>query len=679
MRLDQCADTFFTDDQSFSSQVNLIEVDLSHNSITAVSPASFNNQTMLQRLYIKANLLASLPTGVFDKCQRLDFLDLSVNLLNETVYAALRQSMSIRVMDLSHNQLNLFPYLAFENHFQLTSLTLSDSSIAYVDANAFLGLTDLQNVYLTNNNITSLKRESFQPITDHLVTLDVSGNPLLCDCDVKKFQDWLLNEASGVVFEPTSCLDLNGDSVDIETGDLSSFCNDLGLPTYPPACGAGVGLCDSDASVTLYVANVEEATATLMWESAGVDEHADLLITCRQFLKEPFMSQTVSVSHEPIALTGLEKGTPYSCCASVLHCDVSSCVDFETAGSSTQSERTVFIIIVSVLALLLLIAIVAFVVLILRNRRAHAQSEKSADLLRQQSLASTGVTDGSRVTTLSLGSMQSSHLSSSTNAGRPLPQPNRESLYDYIAESELEAVNMAPDGAAAGGAGAGGATTAGCQNDAFTDSDSNSVGACSVQSTKSGAAAPRYTKDPAAKSKKKNRLFLPKLDTSAAAAKAAVTANNTTPSGNSVVNPQTQLSSQYLTTSSGSLARKPRRFVRSRDVVSAQSQPDVNKPISLPVTPAHSDDEHALVPPREHSRSEGDIRINSNVLSLQPHSASRMTSLDSVASPQGDGAMSRSISQDIVPYLPPKKLSSDSSVLGVHDYQQIVDDADFFV
>ena len=111
-----------------------------------------------------------------------------------------------------------------------------------------------------------------------------------------------------------------------------------------------------------------------------------------------------------------------------------------------------------------------------------------------------------------------------------------------------------------------------------------------------------------------------------------------------------------------------------------------HKPVSLPVSPSHSDDELSAAPPREHSRSDGDIRVNRHVLTLQPQSPLTSPELVTVASSSAaaaavetEGSMSRSISQDIVPYLPPKKLSADSSSLDLRCYQQILDDAEVTV
>ena len=107
------------------------------------------------------------------------------------------------------------------------------------------------------------------------------------------------------------------------------------------------------------------------------------------------------------------------------------------------------------------------------------------------------------------------------------------------------------------------------------------------------------------------------------------------------------------------------------------------------MSPSHSDDELSAAPPREHSRSDGDIRINRHVLTLQPQSpltspelvtvASSSSSSSAAAAVETEGSMSRSISQDIVPYLPPKKLSADSSSLDLRCYQQILDDAEVTV
>ena len=151
------------------------------------------------------NELTSLPNGVFDKCTILASVDLSNNALDESVFESIQNVFWLNNIDLSGNAIPLLPYLMLTHAEQLTTLVLSDSGIMHLDPNALVGMDSLNFLYIANNNITSLKREVFQPVTSHISVLNVTGNPLQCDCDTKKFQDWLVE--SSVTFYAVTCYD----------------------------------------------------------------------------------------------------------------------------------------------------------------------------------------------------------------------------------------------------------------------------------------------------------------------------------------------------------------------------------------------------------------------------------------------------------------------------------------
>ena len=104
------------------------ELDLSSNSLVAISKKSFNSYLyLLESLNLSHNQIVYLQDGCFNWTKKLKFLDLG------------------------HNQIITLPSGVFKNLIKLEGIDLSDNKIKYEDPMWFVGLKKLKKVNLADN------------------------------------------------------------------------------------------------------------------------------------------------------------------------------------------------------------------------------------------------------------------------------------------------------------------------------------------------------------------------------------------------------------------------------------------------------------------------------------------------------------------------------------------------
>lgn len=199
-------------DNAFSLLKNLAQLDLSYNSISGemLHEIVFEGLTALQELYIEGNPLQHLKTNTFsfmempaltyldlsnctisemDKSSldlpSLQHLDLSWNLLEGINRDSFQMLTHLNVLDMSHNNIKVLsevPYLPeivtmyFDNN-GMEKLSIKEGIVLYAD--------NIQKLYLRNNNIEKFTIDSLPLELATLSEIDMSNNPLVCNCEMK--------------------------------------------------------------------------------------------------------------------------------------------------------------------------------------------------------------------------------------------------------------------------------------------------------------------------------------------------------------------------------------------------------------------------------------------------------------------------------------------------------------
>ncbi|XP_071036760.1 carboxypeptidase N subunit 2-like [Parasteatoda tepidariorum] len=109
---------------------------------------------------------------------------------------------------LSFNKISNLKRSMFPNsENELSKIYLNDNKISSLPSDFFTNMPYLSFVDLKNNGFITLDQALFEPIWKNLNMIDLSGNPLVCDCRMK----WLLKQifpiiTRGICAEPSKLL-----------------------------------------------------------------------------------------------------------------------------------------------------------------------------------------------------------------------------------------------------------------------------------------------------------------------------------------------------------------------------------------------------------------------------------------------------------------------------------------
>ncbi|ELU03529.1 hypothetical protein CAPTEDRAFT_85086, partial [Capitella teleta] len=135
----------------YQFQGSLVSITLSNCSISEISATSFSNVTDLQHIDLSINQISNLPVTVF---QHLD---------------------------------------------KLCHLNLERNQITAIQDETFTNLPNLKRLYLNGNKIKVIQSRLFFNLPKLLLTyfaVDLSGNPMHCDCIVYKLNRYLQSHKS---------------------------------------------------------------------------------------------------------------------------------------------------------------------------------------------------------------------------------------------------------------------------------------------------------------------------------------------------------------------------------------------------------------------------------------------------------------------------------------------------
>ncbi|XP_046577647.1 toll-like receptor 4 isoform X1 [Haliotis rubra] len=225
---------------------NMTEIDASRNLFTEWigDVIGFEKLETLNLSYNIANFATSQFFGSF---KNLKHLDISNNLLgtvlgnisNGNMFSALSK---LQTLDLSANYINNYSYALFSNLSSLRVLNISKNTIyaLHFDIIHMKNLSVLQCSgnqihWLTKTFTTSLDKLS----DDHNITVDVSGNPIHCNCINIWFLSWMMKaKAKGAIFfgnlSDYVCIYDDGHSVELDNlekvvADLTSWCQHVSV------------------------------------------------------------------------------------------------------------------------------------------------------------------------------------------------------------------------------------------------------------------------------------------------------------------------------------------------------------------------------------------------------------------------------------------------------------------
>lgn len=165
----------------FASLAAIQELSLVHNQLTELDNQQLFGLQSLRVLNLAGNFISHLSNQTFFYLHSLEVLDLSYNSLNHLPHDAFQGLVSVRSIYLHHNYLHNV-HATFTSLPQVQLLDLSFNTLDTLDEWTFAGLTSLKTLDLSFNNITRIS-PLFCGNKSHIKTLNLRSN------SISKLQD----------------------------------------------------------------------------------------------------------------------------------------------------------------------------------------------------------------------------------------------------------------------------------------------------------------------------------------------------------------------------------------------------------------------------------------------------------------------------------------------------------
>ncbi|XP_041461753.1 toll-like receptor 4 [Lytechinus variegatus] len=157
----------------------------------------FDGLSNLRTLNLSKNLLSNLgggdtlPPGVLQQLSALENLNLEDCDLSDIHPGAFTGVKSLQVLILRNNKLEQLPVTLFQKLIQITTIDLNGNFLTAFERDNFLSNRQLKVLLLSNNKLTRFDQSAFKPIYSSLLSIDVSMNPISCNCDLSWLMNWL--------------------------------------------------------------------------------------------------------------------------------------------------------------------------------------------------------------------------------------------------------------------------------------------------------------------------------------------------------------------------------------------------------------------------------------------------------------------------------------------------------
>ncbi|PSN55203.1 hypothetical protein C0J52_00629 [Blattella germanica] len=161
---------------SFKGLFNLTFLELSENRLTALERDAFSTLPKLQTLRLRGNKLSVAAVATLEGMRQLQELDLSANAVAGPLGSHTLPALSgLRVLQLAHNQLSSVRRAALSGYAALVSLALHHNQIDVLEDHAFSELRTLTQLDLAHNRIVAVSGNSLSHLS-RLVQLDLAHN-----------------------------------------------------------------------------------------------------------------------------------------------------------------------------------------------------------------------------------------------------------------------------------------------------------------------------------------------------------------------------------------------------------------------------------------------------------------------------------------------------------------------
>lgn len=161
----------------FVNQTSLIQLNLNGNHLKTMNPESIKGLQNIEELSFRDCGLTSIQDGLFSNKDSLRDLDLGQNRLTTFLsVSGIAQLSSLRSLNFDNNEIQNLHAHAFKD-MNLEALDLSYNRLNKIDVLAFQNST-VKDLDLSYNMIFPLKDSFLGPLSAHVKTLNLAGNPV---------------------------------------------------------------------------------------------------------------------------------------------------------------------------------------------------------------------------------------------------------------------------------------------------------------------------------------------------------------------------------------------------------------------------------------------------------------------------------------------------------------------
>ncbi|CAH0726205.1 unnamed protein product, partial [Brenthis ino] len=185
----------FLPDDAFAGLNRLSVLDLNGAGLSNISDNAFRGLPGLRSLNLFGNRLSIVPTQQLSGLTRLEELYIGQNDFIVLESHSFKGLKNLKLIDITGaTQLERVEKGAFEDNINLESIVLiNNKKLSVIEDCTLLGLPKLRHVSLRDNALISLSESVF--IGKELKQLDLTDNPIFCDCQLLWLQQ-LLNDKS---------------------------------------------------------------------------------------------------------------------------------------------------------------------------------------------------------------------------------------------------------------------------------------------------------------------------------------------------------------------------------------------------------------------------------------------------------------------------------------------------
>lgn len=190
------ADNFVTSvkRKDFANMTRLVDLTLSRNTISFITPQAFTDLENLRALHLNSNRLTRIDNDTFSGMTKLHHLILNNNQLVLIHQGAFNDLLALEELDLSYNNLETIPWETIQRMISLHTLSLDHNMLDFIPEGTFSLLQKLNRLDVTSNKLQKLPPDPLFQRAQVLATsgimtstsfaLSFGGNPLHCNCEL---------------------------------------------------------------------------------------------------------------------------------------------------------------------------------------------------------------------------------------------------------------------------------------------------------------------------------------------------------------------------------------------------------------------------------------------------------------------------------------------------------------